>query len=227
MTTPPNLPPGWYPDRHDPRLLRWWDGSSWSYHVQPRPGAARVSAVGRAGASPAAWVVVGLVAAFVLLFVLGAVGLVAAFLVAGTGSTQTGSAQPSHVATAQPPGEQRTFLVTRVVDGDTIELANGEHVRLRGINTPEVGQCGFEEASAAMRRLVEGERVVLTRAGDDRDRYGRLLRYVDVGGTDAGLRLIERGLAVARYDSRDGYGAHPREAAYVRADRRSPAFTCE
>ena len=34
--------------------------------------------------------------------------------------------------------------------------------------------------------------------------------------------MIQEGLAVARYDSRDGYGTHPREAAYVAADAASP-----
>ncbi|MGI8872934.1 MAG: thermonuclease family protein, partial [Egibacteraceae bacterium] len=53
---------------------------------------------------------------------------------------------------------------------------------------------------------------------EDTDRYGRLLCYVDVGATDAGLELLRAGLAEARYDSRDGDGRHPREADYVRAD---------
>ena len=61
---------------------------------------------------------------------------------------------------------------------------------------------------------------------DDVDKYGRLLRYVDVGGTDAGLSLIKAGLAIARYDSRDGYGAHREEDAYIAADAAAPNKTC-
>ena len=57
---------------------------------------------------------------------------------------------------------------------------------------------------------------------EDRDRYGRLRRYVNVGQLDAGLRLIQSGLAIARYDSRDGYGFHPREPQYVAADKANP-----
>jgi hypothetical protein len=53
-----------------------------------------------------------------------------------------------------------------------------------------------------------------------------LLRYVDVNGTDAGLRLIKEGLAIARYDSRDGYGFHPREPKYIAADKASKNVTC-
>jgi hypothetical protein len=47
-----------------------------------------------------------------------------------------------------------------------------------------------------------------------------------VGGVDAGLNLIRSGLAVARYDSRDGYGFHPRQPQYVAADRRTPNQRC-
>jgi Staphylococcal nuclease homologue len=108
--------------------------------------------------------------------------------------------------------------VTRVVDGDTLELGNGETVRLVGIDTPEVGQCGYDQASVSLARLVTGRQVRLSRSDEDRDHYGRLLRYVDVGGLDAGLRQIRSGLAIARYDSRDGYGYHPREPRYVAAD---------
>lgn len=120
----------------------------------------------------------------------------------------------------------RTFLVTRVVDGDTLELGNGETVRLVGIDTPELGQCGYDRATAALASLVSGRQVRLGRSDEDRDRYGRLLRYVDVAGVDVGLRQIRSGLAIARYDSRDGYGFHPREPRYIAADRTPRNFAC-
>jgi endonuclease YncB( thermonuclease family) len=75
--------------------------------------------------------------------------------------------------------------------------------------------------------LVLGQAVRLLRPDEDRDRYGRLLRYVDIGNQDAGLRLIKRGLAIARYDSRDGYGFHPREPRYIAADRGAAQVACE
>lgn len=127
--------------------------------------------------------------------------------------------------TAPPGPEARptTGVVTRVVDGDTLEVAGVGRVRVIGIDTPERGQCGYERAGAALQSLVLGERVSLTPgARDDADRYGRLLRYVDVGGTDAGLALLRDGRAQARYDSRDGYGTHPREQEYVAADAAAP-----
>jgi len=116
-------------------------------------------------------------------------------------------------------------MVVHVVDGDTVDVAGGERIRVIGIDTPESGQPCATQATTAMSALVLNKPVRLTPgARDDRDRYGRLLRYLDlIDGTDAGLTLIEQGLAVARYDSRDGYGAHPREAAYVAADAASPS----
>ncbi|WP_156022905.1 thermonuclease family protein [Terracoccus sp. 273MFTsu3.1] len=123
-----------------------------------------------------------------------------------------------------------TWVVTKVVDGDTIWVSRAgasRKIRFIGIDTPETGQCGFTEARNALRGIIGGQRVTLTAgAQDDVDRYGRLLRYVDVNGVDAGLRLVKQGYAVARYDSRDGYGSHTREAAYVRADAASPKASC-
>jgi len=142
--------------------------------------------------------------------------------------------QPSVGSSAVPEDERAgpsrarraTHLVTRVVDGDTIELGNGETVRIVGIDTPERGECGFERATANTERLVLGRHVRLTVSDEDRDRYGRLLRYVDIGGRDVGLRLIRNGNAVARYDSRDGYGHHRREERYVAADAASRDRGC-
>jgi hypothetical protein len=68
--------------------------------------------------------------------------------------------------------------------------------------------------------------VRLTVSDEDQDRYGRLLRYVNIGNMDAGLRQIKRGFAIARYDSRDGYGYHPRESVYIEADHASRPFAC-
>lgn len=136
------------------------------------------------------------------------------------------SSSPTPTPSPSFDGDTHTAVVNRVVDGDTVELASGERVRLLGIDTPERGECHFDTASQAMSGLVLGERVTLTRDGDDRDRYDRLLRYIDIGSTDAGLTLIQEGLAVARYDSRDGYGFHAREPAYVAADQSAVQRTC-
>ena len=137
----------------------------------------------------------------------------------------TGTGGP---ATADPA--ETMWMVTKIVDGDTVDVTKAgttNRIRVIGIDTPEVGQCGYLEATANMKSLIGGKRVnVVPGARDDLDRYGRYLRYLDVDGTDAGLRQIQAGVAVARYDSRDGYGAHPRETSYVAADAASPKAPC-
>ncbi len=92
--------------------------------------------------------------------------------------------------------------VTRVVDGDTVDvrLTSGkrERVRLIGIDTPERGECAAAKATAAARRLALGRTVVLRgdATQDTRDRYGRLLAYVWIGGRkDLGLEQLRHGLA--------------------------------
>ena len=122
------------------------------------------------------------------------------------------------------------WVVTRVVDGDTVEVSREgvvERVRLLGIDTPERDQCGYDEATALVTGLVTGREVTLVvGSSDDRDRYDRLLRFVEVtvdgAVVDVGLRQLEAGLAAEVYDSRTGYPRHDREDAYVAADEAAP-----
>lgn len=122
-----------------------------------------------------------------------------------------------------PQAPASAAVVDYVVDGDTIRLESGIYVRLIGIDTPEVGECGYEAARAALDRMV-GTNVELPNPSsvDDKDRYGRLLRYVRVGSRDTGMVLIRRGLATARYDSLDGYDWHPRQDRYRAAGASNP-----
>lgn len=116
------------------------------------------------------------------------------------------------------------YKVSRVIDGDTIVLANEQRVRLIGIDTPERKQCGYKEAAQQLLDFIGTNPVVLRKsAGNDKDRYGRLVRYVEVNHKDVGLEMIKSGRAIARYDSRDGYPHHYREKIYWAADKASPS----
>ena len=131
----------------------------------------------------------------------------------------------------QPPSSATTsegVRVTQVVDGDTLVIGSGDHVRLIGIDTPERDTCGYQPAAERLRALVEGRKVTLVNpeSVQDKDKYGRLLRYVDRAGLDTGRDLLKRGLAVARYDSRDGYDHHPRQSKYRKTDR-AAASVCD
>lgn len=114
-------------------------------------------------------------------------------------------------------GQSESTTYQSVVDGDTIQTSAGR-VRLIGIDTPERGQCGHEEASRAIELLLEeGDSVTLELpvGQNDRDRHGRLIRYVMTeDGIDLGLMQLQQGNAIARFDSTDGLPKHPREAAY-------------
>lgn len=75
-------------------------------------------------------------------------------------------------------------LVSKVVDGDTLELADGKTVRFIGIDTPEtvdpkrpVG-CFGKEASNETKSLLSGREVILQKDVSDKDKYGRLLRLI-------------------------------------------------
>ena len=82
-----------------------------------------------------------------------------------------------------------------VVDGDTIRLKSGTYVRMIGIDTPEVGQCGYRKAKRQLNKWVgETARLVNPAVVDDEDAYDRLLRYVHASGRDTGLALIRKGV---------------------------------
>ena len=94
-----------------------------------------------------------------------------------------------------------TAKVIRVIDGDTITIEGGYRVRYIGIDTPEIyprlEACGME-ALEANRELVEGKEVRLERDVSDKDKYGRLLRYVYMDGVFVNAELVKRGLAEAK-----------------------------
>lgn len=137
-------------------------------------------------------------------------------------TTTTTAAPP--ISAAVESGAGSGVLVVDVIDGDTIDVEGGVRVRLIGIDTPERGECGFESATSMLASMVANRRVALIPgARDDADRYGRLLRYVEVDGTDANLALLQAGLAIARYDGLDGYGRHPRQDLYRSVDAATPS----
>jgi len=86
-------------------------------------------------------------------------------------------------------------LVTRVIDGDTIEIEGGYYVRYIGIDAPEKGEPFYGEATEANRNLVEGKKVYLEKDVEDKDEYGRLLRYVWVDNTMVNAELVRLGYA--------------------------------
>ncbi len=100
-------------------------------------------------------------------------------------------------ADARPTAVAR---VARVIDGDTIVLTDGAHVRLLQIDTPEPGtsECYSRAAGRDLRRMLPVGSVVTLEtdpALDQVDRYGRLLRYVHRAGRNLNLALVRDGSA--------------------------------
>lgn len=127
---------------------------------------------------------------------MGARRLIALLAVAAVavGCREGESAEP---AEAFP--RETAAVVTRVNDGDTLTLRDGRKVRLLQVDAPELGRdCYGRAAREALGRLApKGARVVLVGDPtlDDRDRYGRLLRYVFAGQTHVNVALVRRGAA--------------------------------
>ena len=91
--------------------------------------------------------------------------------------------------------ENNVFLVKKVIDGDTIELENGEFVRYLGMDTPEKDNCFYKEATERNRELVEGKKVKLEKDVTDKDVYGRILRYVYIDSIFVNDYLLRNGYA--------------------------------
>ncbi|MBI4029260.1 MAG: thermonuclease family protein [Candidatus Blackburnbacteria bacterium] len=100
--------------------------------------------------------------------------------------------------------------VTRVIDGDTIDVTpdgeipeRSQRVRYIGIDTPETvkpntpTQCFGKEASAKNKELILGKKVKLEKDVSETDKYGRLLRYVWVGDIFVNDYLVRNGYAQA------------------------------
>ncbi len=104
---------------------------------------------------------------------------------------------PSQLAKTQK-WEKATLI--KVIDGDTLLVKidrKKEKVRLIGIDCPEKGEPYFEKARDLARRLTEGQEIRLYRDVSERDRYGRLLRYVYTDHTFLNAELVARGYARA------------------------------
>jgi endonuclease YncB( thermonuclease family) len=82
--------------------------------------------------------------------------------------------------------------MTRAIDGDTIVIAEGTHVRLLGINTPEKKNPGYEEARDFLAKY-EGKLIEVEDRG--KDKYERTLGYIYYSNKLINSEILVRGLA--------------------------------
>ena len=97
----------------------------------------------------------------------------------------------------------RTYIVQRVVDGDTLLLSNGTRVRLFGVDTLEtkhptkpIHPLGVLAAHFT-RKHVEGKEVRLQFDRERRDQYNRVLAYVFIDDWFLNEELIRNGYSKA------------------------------
>lgn len=92
--------------------------------------------------------------------------------------------------------------VDHVIDGDTFVTKDGSHIRLLGINTPEIGRTGKKnqpfsnKARLKLTELIFHKKLRLEFGDRYKDRYGRLLAHAYTeDGTWINAKLIEASLA--------------------------------
>jgi len=99
----------------------------------------------------------------------------------------------------QTPVFAASFNVTRINDGDTLTISTGEKVRLLQIDTPEISpaECYGAEAHKALIQIIGKAAITLESdpVSDNKDQFGRILRYVKVGKVNINLKLVEIGAA--------------------------------
>jgi len=110
--------------------------------------------------------------------------------------------------------------IKRVVDGDTYELYNGDTIRVLGIDYPDISgenygkpriqkwldmglteekikKC-YSEGQEKLKKMLLDKQVDIIKDENeqDKDKYGRLLRYVELNSLDIEKYLIENGYAI-------------------------------
>jgi micrococcal nuclease len=107
-----------------------------------------------------------------------------------------------HAAQGQGLGLVQEAGVAHVVDGDTVVLANGQKVRLLGIDAPEMEREGqpadflAHKAKQVLADLAQGKRLRLEYDRLRYDRYGRTLAYLFLPkGTNLSQEMVRQGLA--------------------------------
>lgn len=157
---------------------------------------------------------------------------VAAVLGASTALAVAGCGEDATTAPASAPAPEES-VVALVNDGDTLRLRDGRRVRLLQIDAPEEeSECFGRAATAALVRLAgRGTRVALERDPrlDERDDFGRLLRYVRVHGLNVNVELVRVGAALPFF-FRGDRGRHARDllaaARETRRERRGLWGAC-
>lgn len=99
-----------------------------------------------------------------------------------------------------------SYIVSNVYDGDTVELSNVNgkfKLRLADVDAPERNQPYGKKSRRALTKLCKNNKVTATAQILGTDKYNRYLGHLQCNHVDAGLYLINNGLAWhnAKYSS--------------------------
>lgn len=89
------------------------------------------------------------------------------------------------------------YTVTRVIDGDTFETAEKQRIRIDGIQAPETGLCGADEATKELTKLILNKKVFIKVRY--LDAYRRMISEVyDINGNLIAEKMVIDGFAIVR-----------------------------
>lgn len=114
-----------------------------------------------------------------------------------TSSNNSSSNNNTNLGYPAKPANLTSATVTDVIDGDTMDLDNGQRVRLIGINTPEREEPFYEEASHFLKNRLDGKRVEIEYDQETTDQYGRTLAYIWLGDALINQEILSQGFANA------------------------------
>jgi endonuclease YncB( thermonuclease family) len=110
-----------------------------------------------------------------------------------------------HAAGAQTPAAACRFekrgavsKAVEMIDARSVRLADGRAIRLAGIDVPSGNGAAASGTKAALERLVLGKEILLTSASSSTDRYGRLIAFAFVNGSETPVQYDLLSLGQAR-----------------------------
>lgn len=93
--------------------------------------------------------------------------------------------------------------MSRVIDGDSFVVDTGAEIRLLGVNAPEIGRCGAQEAKDVLEKLISGKKVKVSPTASDS--FRRLVADVYLDNRSINNQVIASGWAA--FDSSDSQNA--------------------
>ena len=123
-----------------------------------------------------------------------------------------------NLQTTNKQSSNNKIVVSKVIDGDTVDLNTGQRVRYIGIDTPEINygkksECFAQEAKEFNKSLVDKKEIKIEKDISDKDKFGRVLRYVYIEDEATSSAIF-----VNEYLVRKGYAivsTYPPDIKYI------------